>query len=198
MKRRTVLYMLGVLISLLLVIGMVRTEEGVLPSTGDSYDGIPEDAVVVDVQRLDTCDEDSDPNDLCYYVVLKAGPEEVRPSGVMAPLSTTNWYICGIRAYNYLGGHVGTLTNYTQATYDDVVYDKWKLLTGFNTTWAATGYSWSNLSGPNPNPGWNVWTYSGSTRSDGKLTWISTWKWYWAKNLFYRYGNWGCTGGSYY
>jgi hypothetical protein len=180
-----------------------RASLDVAPPTAEpGDDGIPEDAERVDSGRLDSCGSDSLATEPCYYEVYRA-TSMVAPAGKdsASPLAAlvTKWYICGVKVYNYNGTHVGTLTNNTQTSYDPATQIKpWKLLQGYNTTWASSGYKWSLVTGPTPTPGWNVWADTAKTRSTGRFGWVvPNTNWY-TELKFGPGSGWTCRGGQYY
>ena len=200
MHRRLFFALLLVVLMALVPVGLALAQEGDPPLVPNTSDGIPVDAVLVDVQRLDSCGEDAKPDDLCYFELYQAGPQgQDAEIGVGETRDSTAWYTCIIRVYNQLGSHKGTLTNYTQATKGEhpTGYKKWKLITGYNTTWAATGYYWSNVSGPTPDPGWGTWEYEASTRSDGKFNSLPQYTWYYVGPSFHTNHYWNCFGERY-
>ena len=200
MHRRLFFALLLVALMALVPVGLALAQGGDPPLVPNTGDGIPEDAVLVDVQRLDSCDEDSKPEDLCYFELYQAGPQGQGAKLGVGETRSTAWYICSIRAYNWLDRHVGTLTNYTQAEKGENPpgYKKWKLITENNTTWAYFGYYWDNVSGPTPDPGWGTWEYDASTRSDGRLNLWPQYKWFYVGPSFHTDHRWNCFGGSYY
>jgi len=122
--------------------------------------------------------------------------EELSTNSVV-PLTTDNWYTCGYTIYNYLGTHVATFSNITRAQYNSPSYPGWwNLVSGYNSTWAASMYSWTNLSGPTPNPGWNNWDSYVYTYSKGILNYLGGQYWYHATNSFDYSSGWSCSAGS--
>ncbi len=199
MHRKLYFALLLIALLALVPVGLALAQEGDPPLVPNTGDGVTEDAVLVNVQRHDDCDEDSKPEELCYFELYQAGPQEQASKNSGEGTRSTAWYICSIRAYNGLGYHVGTLTNNTQAEKGENPpgYKKWKLITGYNTTWAAFGYYWSNVSGPTADPGWGTWEYEAFTRSDGKLNFWPQYKWYYVGAAFHTNHRWNCFGDDY-
>lgn len=132
-----------------LVLGMLVVPSGYVQAGGDppppfppnAGDGIRADARVVDTVFLDRCAGNQDPNSPCWYVVYEAGPSS---AGGKAGLSVagTSTYQCALRVWNSANVHVATLTNNTTAELRTIPpLPRWKLISGYNSTWKATGYS---------------------------------------------------------
>lgn len=149
---------------LLVLVAVAATTAGVPPPSIHSQDphfgppppgeGIPPGAVLVDAGRFRECRTDVS---ACFYEVYQAvAPGPALASDDLNVLSINRRpYQCSITTKSRIGTHVGALTNNTWASYDNgppVPNNPWYMNSGYNSTWAASGYRWSNLTGPTPSP----------------------------------------------
>jgi hypothetical protein len=113
-----------------------------------------------DVYRFADCDG-SNPDVPCYFVVTGSGTfAEGSSKSPITPLASSATITCGVNVYNYLGNNVARLQQNVNVTFwgtygQTPVTLNWGDLRG--TATYGSYYSWSSLTGPNPNPGWGVY-----------------------------------------
>lgn len=118
-----------------------------------------------DVYRLAGCDG-SKPDAPCYFVITGSGNfTENASNPSIAPLAASATITCGINVYNGIGANVARLQQNVNVTFwgtygQTPVTLNWGDLRG---TSALPGYSWSGLTGPNPNPSWGVYVTRAGT-----------------------------------
>ena len=106
-----------------------------------------------EVYRLASCGASAPADAPCFFTIASNGRLPIAPKSVFATLT------CGVDVYTKIGAHVGRL----QQNVGIIFYGsygktplvlQWGDLRG---TWALAGYTWSQLRGPNPTPGWGVY-----------------------------------------
>lgn len=128
-----------------------------------------------EVYRFADCDGSS-PEAPCYFMVTGNGnfAENINSNSI-TPLATTTTLICITPIYNNLGQLKATLKQRVGVTFwgtfgQTPVTLNWGDRAG---TGANPPYSWSDLTGPNPNPGWGVYvarTKTSNSTVGGMLT----------------------------
>lgn len=116
------------------------------------------------VFRLATCNATANPESPCYFVV--SGSLEAKGSGAMNPTSWNATITCGVRIYDSFGFEGAKLQQNVNVTFwgsgaSTPVTMNWGDLRGTQTyhVW----WYWTELSGPNPNPGWGIYVPSTGT-----------------------------------
>ncbi len=110
------------------------------------------------VYRFANCN-DSNPSGPCYFIVTGgASFDQTARSASITPLASTATITCGRNIYNGTGKNVARLQQNVNVTFSSTygqtpVTMNWGNLNG---TTGTLGYGWSDLTGPNPNPGWGV------------------------------------------
>lgn len=194
---RFILYSIFCL-SLIFPSGFVMAQSNPKQPSPFMYSEIPEGAVVIGTQYLDTCGGKFYPEKPCYLVSFMKGPAQNNEAILSGAINSVNWYTCGYSIKNFLGNTVATFANVTQAEYSSsypYAYH-WNLYSGYNSVWAAFGYSWDDLYGPDPYPGWNQWSQLSNTYSQGTLHYLASPNDYYAQLNFYSSGSWNCRAGA--
>ncbi|MCL4488530.1 MAG: hypothetical protein M1570_10430 [Chloroflexi bacterium] len=126
------------------------------------------------VYRLPACDPETASNNApCYFVVSgRTDSGAAGASGSLGALSFDRNLTCGKTIYSWLGLQLGVLQENVNVSFWNVdgrapVTMNWGNMDGTVATMA--GYSWSNLSGPNPNPAWGDRTNNAFATASGQL-----------------------------
>ena len=154
------------------------------------------------VYRFANCDK-SNPNDLCYFVVTTSD-KFIRNSSsdAVVALASTATITCGKKIYNSLGQLRATLQQNVGVTFSGT-YGQTPVTLNWGDR-AGTGsspwYSWSDLTGPNPNPNWGVYvarTQTAYSTAGGMLTYaapgIPGWSKYYSSRITINSSGWYCS-----
>ncbi len=156
-----------------------------------------------EVYRFADCDE-SNPEAACYFMVTGNGnfAENINSNSI-TPLAATTTLICGTPIYNGFGALKAVLKQRVGVTFwgtfgQTPVTLNWGDRSG---TYANYAYSWSDLTGPNPNPGWGVKvsrTQTSNSTVGGLLTHsqvpgIILWQGYISNRLTIKSSGWYCS-----
>lgn len=139
------------------------------PFPGDSNSSVSRKAY-----RLAGCDPNTaDKNTPCYFVVTSNRDlGTTHPAQSIMPLSYRATLTCGKNIYNVFGVLLATLQENVNVTFwnqwgRSPVTLNWGNLNGTRTF--LIGYTWSDLRGPNPNPGWGIRTNTAYAWASGVL-----------------------------
>lgn len=154
------------------------------------------------IYRFADCDE-SNPEAPCYFMVTGAGNFFANNSRSITPLASTTGLVCITPIYNSLGTLKAKLQQNVSVTFwgtygQTPVTLNWGDRAG---TGASPMYSWSDLTGPNPNPGWGVYvarTKTAYSTVGGMLTYapvpgIPQWQQYISNRLAIKSSGWSCS-----
>jgi len=155
-----------------------------------------------EIYRFADCDE-SNPDAPCYFMVTGSGSlaESINSTSI-TPLASTATISCTTPIYNYLGTLKATLKQNVGVTFwgtfgQTPVTLNWGTRAG---TGASPMYSWSDLTGPNPYPGWGVYVsryQTAYTIVGGMLTYspvpgVVEWQMYISNRLTIQSSGWYC------
>jgi hypothetical protein len=156
------------------------------------------------VFRLATCNATANPESPCYFVIGGSGGLEAKVSGAMNPTSWNATITCGVRIYDSFGFEGAKLQQNINVTFwgsgaSTPVTMNWGDLRGTQTyhIW----WYWTELSGPNPNPGWGIYVPSTGTAysiAGGLLVYdppdpLSGWTTYVSSRLTINSSGWYCS-----
>ncbi len=154
------------------------------------------------VYRFADCDE-SNPEAPCYFMVIGDGNLAANSSQSITPLASTTGLVCVTPIYNSFGTLKAKLQQNVSVTFwgtfgQTPVTLNWGDRAG---TGASPMYSWSDLTGPNPNPGWGVYvkrTKTAYSTVGGMLTYspipgYTEWQQYISNRLTIKSSGWSCS-----
>lgn len=150
------------------------------------------------IYRFANCDE-SNPDAPCYFMVTGSDNfgQNINLTPI-TPLASTATIICGRNIYNGTGKKVARLQQNVNVTFSGTygqtpVTLNWGDLNG---TTGTLGYGWSDLTGPNPSPGWGVYVPRSGTAystAGGMFVYLGVMQAYISIKITIRSSGWSCS-----